>query len=86
MTSVVDDEMNEIIFSAMWIVGGVPQALPYFMNVGDNALITYPLSFADLGLYTLEIRIEDGGGLFNVQQMVVNISNRAPYFLSDNLP
>lgn len=58
--------MNEIVISATWIIGGVSSPLPYFLNVVENSLISHPVSFADLGLYTLEIKIEDGGGLFNV--------------------
>jgi hypothetical protein len=58
--------MNEIIISATLIIGGVSSPLPYFLNIVENSLISYPLSFSDLGLYTLEIKIEDGGGQFNV--------------------
>lgn len=85
ITEMIDDETNPITLSATLIVSVFSYALPAFISITGDTIVSSPTALSHIGSYTLKLKIMDGGGLFSTQNIVLTVSNTAPYFTSNPL-
>ncbi len=79
---VKDDESNPITLSAQLLVSGFSYPLPSYLSILGNTIISTPTQLSDVGLHLLRLKISDGGGLFSTMNLLLNVTNSAPYFTS----
>jgi hypothetical protein len=47
--------------------------------VGDK-IVSHPTLLNQIGLHILKLKIEDGGGLSSFKNLILNVTNTAPFF------
>jgi hypothetical protein len=61
----VDDESNPITLSATYVVSSFTYPLPSFLIIAGDTIVSNPTLKTQIGLYNLNLKITDDGGLFN---------------------
>ncbi len=77
-----DAESNPVILEAYLVVGATSHPLPYsFLSIAPgNTIVSRPQLISQIGLHKLMLKISDGGGLYSIDYMTLNVSNTPPYF------
>ena len=61
----VDDESNAITLSATHVVASPNRPLPSFITIVGHTIVSNPTLNNQIGVYNLNLKISDGGGLFS---------------------
>jgi hypothetical protein len=61
----IDNESNPITLSGSHVVSGFYYTLPSFITIVGDTIISNPTITSQIGVYNIDLKIMDGGGLFS---------------------
>jgi hypothetical protein len=84
----IDDESNPITLTfsttnvKLVFHGTFKSTIPSFISIVGDTIVSNPTAASHIGVYTVNLNISDGSGLFSTQDIIINVSNSPPYFIT----